>query len=88
MMNGVGAIQCNSCRFRQNITSHLHRFGENNWFKNGYQCQKCGKFHAIEGYDNVEMNKCECGELLEREKAIFCPRCKTKDVTYTMLLMT
>ena len=44
----------------------------------GYQCQTCGKFYALEKNDRL----CECGGVLERDKPIFCPRCKSKNVKY------
>jgi len=44
----------------------------------GYQCQSCGKFYALEENDRL----CDCGGVLERDKPIFCPKCKSKHVKY------
>lgn len=44
-MGGAGTISCLECGFEQEIVSFLHGVS---WDSTGYQCQKCGKFHAIE----------------------------------------
>ncbi len=31
---------------------------------------------------------CECGGVLERDKVIFCPSCKSKNLSYQMQYIT
>lgn len=89
IMGGAGTIHCNVCDFSQDIVSFLHGFGEDPWSNSGYQCQQCGKFHEIErDTKNAMGQRCECGGNLEREMPLFCPKCKTKDVSYGMSYIT
>jgi DNA-directed RNA polymerase subunit M/transcription elongation factor TFIIS len=87
-IGGAGAIKCLKCDFKENIISFLHG-ADDDWNKTGYQCQKCGKFHVIENGLNIsEIRKGNCGGDLEREKPIFCPKCKTKKVTFLLKYIT
>ena len=85
---GFGVMKCNRCSFRQEIVGFLHGFGNDPWSKTGVQCQRCGKFHSVDKNKNPIKNKCECGGRLEREKALFCPSCKSKDISYRIKYMT
>lgn len=86
-MGGAGVINCNVCGFNQEIVSFLH--GIESWNNTGFQCQNCGKFHQIESdMSNSKGQKCECGGTLEREKPIFCPKCKTTNVSYDLKYIT
>ena len=88
-MGGMGKVTCNNCDFSEDVVGFLHGFGEGSWNKTGFQCQKCGKFHAIE-YDmkNEKGKRCECGGTLDRDKPIFCPSCRSNDITYKMRFIT
>ena len=80
-MGGEGIIRCIDCDYSERIVSFLHGFGE--WSSTGFQCQKCGRFHAIDdGKENAKLIKCECGGSLEREKPLFCPKCQSKILLY------
>jgi hypothetical protein len=84
-MGGAGIIECNNCDFTEEITSFLHGGDDDSWNIAGFQCQKCGKFHELE-YDmnNAKGKLCECEGCLSREEPLFCPICKTTNITYTM----
>lgn len=85
-MGGAGTIRCLECNFQQKIISFLHGA---NWNNSGYQCQKCGKFHEIEcDLDNSKRKRCECGGKLDRDKPIFCPKCKTTNLSYYLRIIT
>ena len=92
-MSGAGTISCCDCGYKEDITSFLH------WLYNsdsgiydecstGYQCQTCGKFHALSRKEERNNRQCDCGGNLEREKPIFCPHCKSKNIKYGMAYMT
>ena len=90
-LGGYGAISCHDCNHSESITSFLHSDVSNTA---GFQCQACGKFAAIHSGepDNVSEYKnrliCECGGKLEREKVLFCPICKSKNLSYEMDFIT
>jgi len=88
-MGGMGDFYCKDCHYSQEVVSFLHGFGEDPWSNSGYQCQKCGKFLAIE-YDHKldTIPDCECGGNLSRENALFCPVCRSLNVGYHMTLIT
>lgn len=82
--SGEGKILCNRCGHSEDIISFLHGFFTTR--RNaGYQCQLCGKFRSIvsEEGDQVIL-KCDCGGDLSRGKPIFCPECKSKDVSFIL----
>lgn len=84
-MTGAGTITCNDCNYEENIIAFTHGFDENDCTDSntGYQCQSCGKFQALTQCDiNEKKFTCECGGLLDREKPLFCPQCKSKNVIY------
>ena len=88
-MGGKGVISCNECDFKQEIVSFLHGFGKNPWICRGFQCQSCGKFHDIERIDGkYDKTECECGGILENENPLFCPVCKSHNMSYNMEYIT
>ncbi len=89
-MGGEGDFYCLDCGYKEEIVSFLHGFGENRWGCKGHQCQKCGKFHGIEGRENDPwiIPECHCGGGLSREKAVFCPACWSFNVDYHLRIMT
>ena len=93
MMGGCGTIHCRKCDFSEDITSFMHGKtveGED-CCTTGYQCLSCGKFKGIysEGHkrDAVEP-LCECGGILSRDHILFCPKCKSTDLSYGMISIT
>lgn len=84
--SGAGIIRCLECDFEQEIVSFLHGV---NRCSTGYQCQKCGKFHAVENEINhSSRRRCECGGKLNRDKPLFCPKCRSNHVTYEVCKLT
>lgn len=77
-INGYGLLFCNACKHSEKITAFTHGLDEH---EDGAQCQSCGSFHAISSKSH-ETN-CKCGGLLSREHAIFCPKCRSGNLTYT-----
>lgn len=85
-MGGAGEICCKECEYSENIVSFLH------WYDSctsGYQCRSCGCFAEIEHItaETIE-GGCDCGGVLSRENALFCPRCKSEEVKYSMKFIT
>jgi len=88
-MGGAGEISCRNCFYTENIVSFLHGFGHDPWTKTGYQCQSCGKFHAIENDHKLDtLPSCECGGELSREEPLFCPKCRSTNLEYNMHYIT
>ena len=85
-MGGKVIIRCAECDFEETTVSFLHGV---NWDSTGYQCQKCGKLHAIErDMANSKGKLCDCGGKLDRDKPIFCPNCISFNVAYHILYIT
>ena len=76
-LNGYGDIICKDCGHSEETTYFLHT---TNGSTTGLQCQSCGKLHSIKDMKSSEEYYCECGSKLEREKPIFCPKCRSKNV--------
>ena len=90
-MGGHGAIRCKDCDHTEEVTSFIH--GTNS-SSSGFQCQGCGKFASIRSGGPGKANEyedglvCECGGSLERKKVLFCPQCKSEDLSYRTLYIT
>lgn len=90
-MGGHGTIRCKDCDHTEEVTSFIH--GTNS-SSSGFQCQVCGKFASIRSGGPGQANEyedslvCECGGSLERKKALFCPQCKSEDLSYRTLYIT
>lgn len=41
----------------------------------GYQCQQCGRFHALKV--SAPVRPCECAGVLSRDELVFCPHCRS-----------
>ena len=82
-ITGVGDIQCFECKNKEQITSFIHGIHS---ATTGYQCQSCGKFHSIGNWDKIDY--CDCGGKLERDKPLFCPKCKSNRLNYEVIYMT
>jgi hypothetical protein len=84
-MGGAGTISCNACGYKEDIVSFIHSFdgaGNPSDGRSGHQCQSCGKFHTIEIERAVKPYACSCSGELSRDKALFCPQCKSVNMEY------
>jgi hypothetical protein len=85
-MGGAGSIHCRDCQHSEKVTSFIH--GDNS-SHSGVQCQSCGKFTTLNDEDQCKESLiCNCGGKLHREKVIFCPQCKSKNVRYALEFLT
>jgi hypothetical protein len=90
-MGGRGDLRCIDCNHSEEVTSFIHGIYES---VTGFQCQTCGRFAAIEsggpghakGYAKALV--CDCGGALDREKVVFCPSCRSKNLTYDLQVIT
>lgn len=86
---GAGIISCNKCDFNIKIVSFIHGEDEDDLRTIGYQCQNCGEFQSItDNAGNPKSTICSCGGTLERDNPIFCPKCKSENITYKMEIIT
>ena len=86
-IDGKGNFTCRDCGYKGKITCHLHGVdGVTGKILgiDGYQCQLCGKFQTRKStFRETEIDlTCECGGKIDREKPLFCPKCKGLDVEY------
>jgi len=76
----------------EKIISFVHSFddeGESSDGCTGYQCQSCGKFCTLDDFEvKAKPEVCSCGGELSRDKALFCPQCKSKSLRYDMEFIT
>ena len=90
-MGGHGVITCKDCDHSEEVTSFIHGVNSSS---SGFQCQACGKLSSIRagslGRAHVHQDslQCECGGPLKRDKVIFCPICKSKNLSYQMQYIT
>jgi len=90
-LGGYGSISCNVCMHNESITSFTHGRDSSTA---GFQCQACGKFAAIRSGGQGKATEykssliCECGGKFEREKVLFCPECRSKNLSYDMEFIT
>jgi hypothetical protein len=89
---GHGTVTCNDCHFSKELTSFIHG---RDWCNSGFQCQSCGKLTSIRaggpGRPRNEYERrlvCACGGDLARDRVVFCPRCKSKNMSYDMEYIT
>jgi DNA-directed RNA polymerase subunit RPC12/RpoP len=95
-MGGVGKIHCEDCGHSKKVSSSIHGLiipGSNEFGSaTGYQCLTCGKFAMIshENIDGVMSGeiKCKCSGELSRDHVLFCPKCKSKNLSYVMEYIT
>jgi len=88
-MGGAGEITCRECGYHQHLVSFIHSFPIDKWNQSGYQCQRCGLFHEIENAHQYKGKlKCYCGGSLSRDKVLFCPVYKSKNLKYEMEYVT
>lgn len=90
-MGGRGNLRCIDCNHSEEVTSFIHGMYES---VTGFQCQACGRFAAIEsggpGHANEYASSlvCVCGGPLDREKVVFCPNCRSRNLTYELGVIT
>jgi len=90
-MGGCGSIHCRDCQHSEKVTSFIHGIDSSH---SGFQCQSCGKITSLTGGGRGKANQykeslvCDCGGKFDREKMIFCPQCKSKDLSYHMEYIT
>jgi len=90
-IGGHGIVGCKDCGHDEEVTSFIHGINSSS---TGFQCQACGKFASIgsggpgKAIEYEENLTCRCGGSLDREKIIFCPSCKSKNLSYQMLYIT
>jgi hypothetical protein len=80
MISGKGILRCNSCGLEQSLTAAFPRRNP----ELGHQCQQCGKlqsFRSTPFAGSVE-DDCECGGRFRRDRAIFCPQCRSFEVWF------
>ena len=86
---GAGKLTCNSCNFQSEIVGFLHSEDESGLKTTGYQCQNCGKFQSItDNIVNPISKLCSCGGNLDRNNPIFCPNCKSENISYKIEIIT
>jgi hypothetical protein len=90
---GIGKITCKDCNNDEKITSFTHGYDSKTGKRcdnTGYQCKDCGKFQTLFGFEHEKtvVKNCECGGKLEREKPLFCSKCKSYKVLYHLEYMT
>ena len=84
-MGGSGSINCRDCQHTEEVTSFIHGI-DASW--SGFQCQSCGKITEIEagGRGKASQYKesltCKCGGKFSRDKRLFCPSCKSENLSY------
>ena len=90
-MGGCGTITCQDCKHSEEVTSFIHGIDSS---VTGFQCQTCGKLHSVNSGGQGRANQyerslvCNCGGLLDRDKLLFCPCCKSKILSYFMQYIT
>jgi hypothetical protein len=90
-MGGCGAITCKDCRHSEDVTSFIHGIDRS---VSGFQCQQCGKFHGVNAGGRGQANQyeralvCDCGGPLDRDKVLFCPSCKSQNLSYDLREIT
>ena len=90
-MGGHGMITCKDCDHSEEVTSFIHGINSSS---TGFQCQGCGKFSAIKSGGPGKANQyeesliCSCDGILERDKILFCPTCKSQNLSYLTMYIT
>jgi len=78
---GESGAQCQSCG---KFTSIEHIGGERSYSRR----KGWGKIIKKEKRTYRQLIYCTCGGKLEREKPLFCPKCKSTNVEYSMRYCT
>jgi hypothetical protein len=74
--------QCQACgKFASRIRTQRHR-------RSNDAIQEAKEIHFESGSSYEASLICECGGKLNREQILFCPDCKSKDMSYSMEYIT
>jgi hypothetical protein len=90
-MGGCGTITCKECRYSEDITSFIHGIDSS---VSGFQCQWCGKLHSVNASGRGQARQyerslvCDCGGPMDREEVLFCPGCKSQNLSYDLREIT
>ena len=90
-MGGVGTIHCKECAFSiESVISFIHGKTPEGVASccTGYQCLDCGEIKGIGNPSVCGVPPCECGGGLSRDHLLFCPQCKSTDLSYKMKYIT
>lgn len=93
-MGGGGEIHCKLCNYSEPIISFTHGYEpiprSRRTHTSGCQCEDCGKFNTIDGYEGERdiVKNCECGGKLNKDKPLFCPNCKSQNIGYQLTYLT
>jgi len=81
-LGGAGTVWCSDCGHSEEIISFIHGATDS---LTGMQCQSCGQFSELNDVEMLNQPRmCACGGTLERNAALFCPTCKSKNINYDM----
>lgn len=90
-MGGCGLIYCRDCQHSEKVISFVHGINSSH---SGFQCQSCGNITSLTGGGRGKANQykesliCGCGGAFDRDKVIFCPQCKSRNLLYDMEFIT
>lgn len=92
-MGGGGTIHCRGCGYHESIISFTHGETEEGeeCFTAGLQCLSCGKFVTVSneaGSANQSRRTCDCDGQLSNKHVLFCPKCRSKSLTYDLEYIT
>ena len=87
-----GHIFCKSCGYLNyiHVCWYSIRFNNGNGgIKTSYQCRDCGEFVNIEKYDkDMPLPACQCGGQLSQDHLLFCTKCRSNDLNYSVYFFT
>ena len=87
-----GEIACRDCGFREEITSFMHGFtsGPEASAREGRQCLQCGKFTTVHLQGNYGRfpPAVRVWWELSRDHFLFCPTCRSKNLSYGISVMS
>jgi len=85
-LGGAGTVWCSDCGYAEEIISFIHGATDSS---TGMQCQSCGQFSSLKDAEMLNQPRlCACGGKLERDAALFCPTCKSRNINYDMRYIT
>lgn len=90
-MGGSGSITCHDCQHTEKVTSFIHGI-DASW--SGFQCQSYGKITEITGGGRGKASQykesltCVCGGKFSRDNRLFCPCCKSENLSYDCEFIT
>lgn len=79
---GIGSITCEDCGYSEDLVAFSENDDPNSAI---YQCEDCGRF--VEGRNFLTerlQGACSCGGAINPRATLFCPKCKSRKVNYTI----